>query len=164
MAIFVIGAARMRIPFGALSRLASLPARSFHAENIRPEYLPTGLATAAGDGKKWLSANGLRHESRVRDREQLDLSIDPPPDLAIEIDVTSPSVNRLSIYAALGVPEVWRWRQDGIDVYALQGDAYHLRAGSGALPGFPINEAAAALARRLQADDNTLTKANKGGK
>ncbi len=100
----------------------------------------------------------IRHESRVRDREQLDLSIDPPPDLAIEIDVTSPSVNRLSIYAAIGVPEVWRWRQEGINVYELQGDAYQLRAGSGALPGFPINEAAATLARRLQSDDNTLTK------
>lgn len=100
----------------------------------------------------------IRHETQVRHREQLDLSVDPPPDLAVEIDVASPSMNRMLIYAALGVPEVWRWRQERIDVYALQGDRYELQSASGALPGFPIDEAAAALERRLESDDNALVR------
>jgi Uma2 family endonuclease len=51
----------------------------------------------------------------------LDLSVDPPPDLAIEVDFTSSSLDRLGIYAALGVPEVWRWDATGLHVYHLQG-------------------------------------------
>lgn len=40
--------------------------------------------------------------------KNLDLRIHPPPDLAIEVDVTSSSMNRMGNYAALAVPEVWR--------------------------------------------------------
>src|SRR5262249_36748647 len=46
--------------------------------------------------------------SQMAGRRRLDLRTDPPPDLAIETDVTHSSMDRLSIYAALGVPEVWR--------------------------------------------------------
>lgn len=51
----------------------------------------------------------IQNELAVRDKEELDLEIDPPPDLAIEIDITSTSVNKSQIYAALGVPELWRY-------------------------------------------------------
>lgn len=50
----------------------------------------------------------IANEAAVRGKDRLDLRIDPPPDLAIEVDVTSSSLDRMSIYAALGVPEVWR--------------------------------------------------------
>ena len=50
----------------------------------------------------------IAHEPQVRGKRQIDLRVDPPPDLAIESDVTHSSVNRMGIYAALGVPEVWR--------------------------------------------------------
>jgi Uma2 family endonuclease len=51
----------------------------------------------------------IQSESGVRGKDTIDLRHDPPPDLAIEIDVTHSSQDRLSIYAALGVPEVWRF-------------------------------------------------------
>jgi Uma2 family endonuclease len=51
----------------------------------------------------------LSHEPRVREKEDLDLAIDPPPDLAIEVDNQNRSIGKLPIYAALGVPEVWRY-------------------------------------------------------
>lgn len=50
----------------------------------------------------------IANEPVMRGKRTLDLRIDPPPDLAIEVDVTSSSLDRMSIYAALGVPEVWR--------------------------------------------------------
>ena len=53
----------------------------------------------------------IANAHRMAGRRRLDLRVDPPPDLAIEVDVTSSSLNRLAIYAALGVPEVWRARR-----------------------------------------------------
>jgi Uma2 family endonuclease len=49
------------------------------------------------------------NEGKVRGKKRLNLPKDPPPDLAVEIDITSRSIERLPIYAALGVPEVWRY-------------------------------------------------------
>lgn len=50
----------------------------------------------------------IANEPRVRGKRRLDLRVDPPPDLAIEVDATHSSLDRMKIYAALGVPEVWR--------------------------------------------------------
>lgn len=59
----------------------------------------------------------FRDEAKVRGRKRLDLRRDPPPELVVEIDVTSRSVPRQPIYAALGVPEIWRY--DGRRVQCL---------------------------------------------
>ncbi|MFB6276054.1 MAG: Uma2 family endonuclease, partial [Halothece sp.] len=56
----------------------------------------------------------ITQEARMRGRLSFDLNVDSPPDLAIEIDITSSSLNRLEIYASLGVKEVWRF--DGQDL------------------------------------------------
>lgn len=49
----------------------------------------------------------IQNEKLIRGRLEIDLNEDPSPDLVIEVDVTSPSLDKLPIYAALGVPEVW---------------------------------------------------------
>jgi len=49
----------------------------------------------------------VQNEPRLRGRSEIDLSVDPPPDLAVEMDYTHHAVDRESIYAALGVPEIW---------------------------------------------------------
>jgi Uma2 family endonuclease len=54
----------------------------------------------------------LAHEPQIRDKDEIDLSVDPPPDLAIEADNLRDSQGKLPIYAALGVPEVWRYDVD----------------------------------------------------
>lgn len=51
----------------------------------------------------------IQNEALVRGRMDIDLALDPPPDLAIEIDMTRVSLPRLPIYQALAVPEVWRF-------------------------------------------------------
>ncbi len=52
----------------------------------------------------------LAHEPQIRGKDELDLEIDPPPDLWIEVNHRGVSKGRMPLYAALGVPEVWRFR------------------------------------------------------
>ncbi len=50
---------------------------------------------------------------------RIDLSRDPPPDLALEIDVTSSSIPRMPIYQKLGIRELWRFKDETVTVYVL---------------------------------------------
>jgi len=68
----------------------------------------------------------IRNEARVRGKLDLDLDVDPPPDLAIEIDITSSSVDREGIYAALGVPELWRFDGESLRVLHLRPDGVYV--------------------------------------
>jgi Uma2 family endonuclease len=61
----------------------------------------------------------IQNELAIRGKETLDLENDPPPDLAIEIDITSSSVNKLGIYSALGVTELWRYDGQNLKFYQL---------------------------------------------
>ncbi|GMR22282.1 MAG: Uma2 family endonuclease [Acidobacteriota bacterium] len=62
--------------------------------------------------------------ARVRGKESVDLSVDPPPELVIEIDITSSSLPKDSIYATLGVPEVWRYDGSALRIGLLDGGNY----------------------------------------
>ena len=66
----------------------------------------------------------IQNESLMRGKQEIDLTQDPPPDLVIEIDITSPSDRRLSIYAALGVPEVWQFNGVKISILKLNQGEY----------------------------------------
>ena len=70
----------------------------------------------------------------VRSKEELDLSVDLSPELVIEIDVTSTSIHKDSIYAQLGVREVWRYDGDELRIGKLVGEAYVASETSEALP------------------------------
>ncbi len=59
---------------------------------------------------------------KIRDSKNIDLEFDPPPDLAIEIDITGNSGRRLSIYGALRIPEVWQFDGEILTVLRLQDD------------------------------------------
>jgi Uma2 family endonuclease len=77
----------------------------------------------------------IANAHRMAGRRRLDLRTDPPPDLAIEVDVTHSSLDRLSIYAILGVPEVWRLDGDTLTIYILgPGPAYRTAAASQCFP------------------------------
>lgn len=64
----------------------------------------------------------IRHEEIVRDRAQYDPAIDPPPDLAVEVDLSSKSFRRLHVYATLGVPEVWQYDGEHLVFKKLAGE------------------------------------------
>ena len=62
----------------------------------------------------------IANEVKIRGIKRIDLRKHPPPDLALEIDVTRKSLNRMSIYAKLRIPEVWRLAKNTLTFYALQ--------------------------------------------
>jgi Uma2 family endonuclease len=64
----------------------------------------------------------IANEPRVRGKEKLNLRTDPPPDLAIEVDITNSSLDRMGIYAALRVPELWRLDESGLTFHILAAD------------------------------------------
>jgi Uma2 family endonuclease len=66
----------------------------------------------------------FQNEALVRGQLTFDLNQDPPPDLALEIDVTRKSLNRLPIYARLGVPEIWCYDQGRLTIYRLADGQY----------------------------------------
>jgi Uma2 family endonuclease len=101
----------------------------------------------------------IEHEADVRSREEIDLTIDPPPDLAIEVDVTSKSIDRLPIYAALGVPEIWRWCAEKLHVLRLNSkEQYTEVAASQALRGFPVTRMVELIKLRTSSNETTLLR------
>lgn len=80
----------------------------------------------------------IQNETAIRGRLDIDLTQDPPPDLVLEIDITSKSLDRLPIYARLGVPEVWRYDRKKLYIYQLEQQTYDEVEYSLAFPTFPV--------------------------
>lgn len=81
----------------------------------------------------------VRHMPRSRKR--IDLRRDPPPDLAVEVDITSRSIPRQPIYAALGVPEIWRYADEELAVLRRQSNGrYKIAPRSLAFPDLPTKQ------------------------
>jgi Uma2 family endonuclease len=62
----------------------------------------------------------LQNEPLVRSKQEIDLDKDPPPDLVLEIDITSDSLDKRPIYAAIGVPKFWHYDGNKLQVFVLQ--------------------------------------------
>jgi len=79
--------------------------------------------------------------------------------LAVEIDVSRSSLNRLDIYSKLGIPEVWRFDCENIRVYRLRADGnYALGDRSGHFPMLPLKPMVEFLKRRSEMEENSLVK------
>jgi Uma2 family endonuclease len=98
------------------------------AETLDRDYALAGSMTIKRPdleaGKEPDSCYYFANELAVRGKTKLDFTQDPPPDLAIEIDITSSSINQLSLYATLGVGEVWRYDGAILIFYQLQSGSY----------------------------------------
>jgi Uma2 family endonuclease len=70
--------------------------------------------------------------------DEFDPAVHPAPDLAIEIDITRRSIPREPIYAALGVPELWRFQKNALTVRHLKGEAYVDATTSLSFPFLPM--------------------------
>ena len=64
----------------------------------------------------------IQNQARIEKGREIDLTRDPPPDLAVEMEVTHSGLDRMGIYAALKVPEVWRCDGMTLVSYQLQAD------------------------------------------
>jgi len=82
----------------------------------------------------------IQNESLVRRKRELDLTQDPPPDLMLEVDFTSSSLDKEPIYRALGVPEVWCYASGKLTIKRLQQDGYKLLIYSPTFANLPLTE------------------------
>jgi len=83
----------------------------------------------------------VTNEPKVRGRRRLDFEVDPPPDLAIEVVITSQWIDKQPLYANLGVPEIWQHDGTSLSVYRLQPEGmYAEQPRSDVFPFLPLDE------------------------
>ena len=100
----------------------------------------------------------------VRGRYNIDLNVDPPPDLVVEVDVTNPSLNKLPIYARLGVGEVWRLAGGRLEILAPDGtgEGYEAVPESRILPPLKVDDLNRLVERGLALDRPTWVREVRG--
>jgi Uma2 family endonuclease len=82
----------------------------------------------------------IKNINIVKGKKRIDLAQDPPPDLVVEIDITSRSQNRFEVYADIGVPEIWRYDGKFFSINILQNQEYVAVERSLAFPNLPLAE------------------------
>jgi Uma2 family endonuclease len=92
----------------------------------------------------------VRHYDDVVAKKTLELAVDPPPDLAIEIDLSASSVDKQPVYARLGIPELWRFHDDEFECLHLarDGGSYVASTTSAAFPALRLQLIGTALRTR----------------
>lgn len=97
----------------------------------------------------------IQNANQVKGCTQIDLGIYPPPDLAIESDVTSKTT--LDAYTALSVPEVWVYSNHQLKIYILQNNSYVESAFSPTFPDLPLRELIPKLVQKAIDDGTSQT-------
>ena len=116
------------------------------------------------DLKKGIEADEcyyIQSVGRLQNPREIKLPRDPPPDLAIEVDITNPTLDKLRIYAAIGVGELWVYKNDHVEVMTRKDDtSYERVAASVALPAFPMDAFETALEQQEKGwSDNQILRA-----
>jgi Uma2 family endonuclease len=148
-------AARVAYDDGTLEIMTPLPEHEYYkevigdsikeiAEVLDRDYESLGSTTWKREIKKaGVEPDNcfyFQNEPRIRGKLEYDLNQDPPPDLALEIDVTSKSLSRFSIYARLGVPEIWCYDSGELKIYQLQNEGYIEVETSSVFPTLRVQE------------------------
>ncbi len=124
--------------------LASVGSTTMHAEELN--------SGAEADESYY-----VRNEEIVREREEYDPAIDPPPDLAVEVDLSSTSSRRMLIYAELGIPEVWQYDGEHLVFQSLGEDGrYRVVERSLSFPALRGADLERFIARRGTVGENAL--------
>lgn len=76
----------------------------------------------------------IQNIEKVKGVGKINLEKHPAPDLVVEVDITSPSINRFPIYAEFGVNEIWQYKKDEVKIFVLSGKEYLEKGESQALP------------------------------
>ena len=100
----------------------------------------------------------VQHAEQIRPKEELDLAVDPPPDLVVEVEITSSAIQKFKLFAAMGVPEVWRHDGDHLEMFRLQGGVYEAIDSSHALQGLSAATINGVLQRRIDFGETALIR------
>ncbi len=98
----------------------------------------------------------IQNAAQMTGLRRVDLTVDPPPDLAIEVDITSPT--RLDAYAQLGVPELWEYCDGTVEILQLREGQYELCEQSSVLPEVAVLDAMDAFLPRLESESSSRLK------
>jgi Uma2 family endonuclease len=101
----------------------------------------------------------VQNAARVIGKRRITLGVDPPPDIAVEIDMSNDSIDKFPIYAALGVPEIWRYDGKDARFYKLAGESYEVVRESISFPGFSAQDFAQYLERSVIEGQTAAAKA-----
>ena len=137
-----------------LSEELDIPRRSVGSATFRLETRDVGLQ---GDEAFYFGDNVKRIQARMDAGTLADLTVDPPPDLAIEVEITCGLGQRIDIYREIGVREVWRF--DGaLRVLVLNGGEYEKAERSPTFPLLSPQELAGFVAGGVRADETAFAK------
>ncbi|MDF5729040.1 MAG: Uma2 family endonuclease [Rhizonema sp. PD38] len=101
----------------------------------------------------------IQNESIVRGKENIDLATDPPPDLVLEVEYSRSSVNKLTLYAAMGIPEFWRFTGSILRVYTLSDGRYNEVQTSPTFSTVAVKEIPRFIQEAKQNGENATTQA-----
>ena len=97
---------------------------------------------------------------RIRGLKRIDLRVDPPPELVLEIDVTRSCIDRMEIYASIGVKEVWTFDGDTLQMFRLNPHGeYELATTSELFPGIPLGELVRFVKQGWDEEDTSMIRA-----
>jgi Uma2 family endonuclease len=82
----------------------------------------------------------IKNVKFIQGKTRINLQQDPPPDLVVEIDITSSSKDRFAVYAEMGVPEIWRYDGKVFTINILEDGKYIVVDESLAFPNLPLTE------------------------
>ena len=125
--------ARHEEPNRALAALVEVLAEELHVD-IRRLGSTTFQREDLARGFEADSCFYVQHVDAVAGKDEIDLGIDPAPDLVIEVDIASASINKLPIFAAVRIPEVWRYDGTRVHLLCLEGGRYRETTVSLVLP------------------------------
>ena len=104
----------------------------------------------------------IEHAELIRPKEEVDLATDPPPDLVIEVEITTSAIAKLKLFAAMGVPEVWRHDGETLQIFTLQDERYNETTHNKSLPELAASTINAFLAKRFTMGKTALIREFRG--
>ena len=103
-----------------------IPIRSVGSTTFRRKDLARGFEPDA--------SFYIQNEERIRGQREVDLTVDPPPDLILEMEMSRAARDKLPLFASISIPEVWRCDGQRLTILILDQDRYRESASSVALP------------------------------
>ncbi|HEV7889728.1 MAG TPA: Uma2 family endonuclease [Pyrinomonadaceae bacterium] len=101
----------------------------------------------------------VQNAALIIGKRRIILGVDPPPDVAVEIDMSNDSIDKFPIYAAISVPEIWRYDGKAAHFYKLTGKSYEVIQESIAFPGFTAQDFGQYLERSIIEGQTVAAKA-----
>lgn len=100
----------------------------------------------------------VTHAELIRPKEEVNLKTDPPPDLVVEVEITSSAIEKLKLFAAMQIPEVWRHDGQKLEMFRLINGDYQAIVSSRELPGLAIDCIETFLNRRFEVGETALIR------